>query len=71
MPNLWRIDTIMDVSTLLVMGGGKILEQGPPTQLAAKLDGVFARMVTAKKLDWYFIDDDGYTVYICDMFGYR
>ena len=35
----------MDVSTLLVMGGGKILEQGPPTQLAAKLDGVFARMV--------------------------
>ena len=42
-----RIDTVMDTDTLLVLGGGRLLEQGPPAELAARPDGSFARMVNA------------------------
>ena len=41
-----RLQTIIDYDTLLVMGSGKLLEQGSPTELLG-LDGAFASIVRA------------------------
>lgn len=41
-----RVDTIMDCDQLLVLGKGRLLESGPPRQLA-KSSGVFSRLVSA------------------------
>ncbi len=39
----------MDCDNLLVLGGGELLEFGPPHELAARRDGTFSRMVAAAK----------------------
>lgn len=43
-----RIDTIMDMDTLLVLDQGKLVEQGPPSELTAS-PGYFGRMVQAAR----------------------
>lgn len=42
-----RLDTIMDCDSLLVLSGGRLVEHGPPQQLAATPGGVFASMSAA------------------------
>ncbi len=44
-----RIDTIMDTDSLLVLQAGRLVEQGPPKELAAQPGGLFAGMVAASK----------------------
>ena len=44
-----RIDTIMDTDQILVLGAGKLLESGPPAELAARPGGAFAGMVAAAR----------------------
>lgn len=45
-----RIDTIMDCDQLLVLANGKLIEQGPPQELAsASTDGTFSKMVAAAR----------------------
>eukprot|EP00879_Flechtneria_rotunda_P017481 GHRR01018328.1.p1 GENE.GHRR01018328.1~~GHRR01018328.1.p1 ORF type:complete len:1541 (+),score=583.94 GHRR01018328.1:446-5068(+) len=44
-----RIDTILDCDHLLVLSAGRLVEQGPPQQLASSGSGVFAGMVQAAK----------------------
>ncbi|KAJ9515619.1 hypothetical protein QJQ45_021685, partial [Haematococcus lacustris] len=44
-----RIDTVMDADHLLVLSAGRLVEQGPPTALAAQSGGVFAGMVAAAR----------------------
>ncbi|KAL4420399.1 hypothetical protein ABPG75_010055 [Micractinium tetrahymenae] len=43
-----RIDTILDCDQLLVLSAGRLVEQGPPGQLA-QLGGMFARLVAAAR----------------------
>ena len=38
-----------DVDQLLVLGSGRLMEQGPPQELAAQPGGVFASMVSAAR----------------------
>ena len=46
-----RIDTIIDMDRVLVLGAGQLLEEGSPKELVAKGDkGIFAGMVTASKI---------------------
>jgi len=40
-----RLDTIADCDVILVLDAGKVVEMGPPEELRAKPDGVFAGMV--------------------------
>ena len=42
-----RINTIMDSDMLLVLSGGKLVEQGSPSELSQKPGGTFARLVQA------------------------
>ncbi len=42
-----RIDTIMDCDQLLVLSRGKLVEQGPPAELAERPGGTFARLSQA------------------------
>ena len=45
-----RIDTIMDCDQLLVLSGGKLVEQGPPQELASpSTGGTFSSMVAAAR----------------------
>jgi len=45
-----RIDTIMDCDQLLVLANGKVVEHGPPQELAsASTDGTFSKMVAAAR----------------------
>ncbi|GAX82138.1 hypothetical protein CEUSTIGMA_g9566.t1 [Chlamydomonas eustigma] len=45
-----RIDTIIDMDRILVLGAGQLLEEGSPQVLAAKQGGIFSSMVTASNL---------------------
>jgi ABC-type multidrug transport system fused ATPase/permease subunit len=40
-----RLDTIADCDVILVMDAGRVVEMGPPAELRARSDGVFASMV--------------------------
>ena len=42
-----QIDTIMDCDQLLVLSGGRLVEQGPPAELAQRSGGTFARLAQA------------------------
>ena len=42
-----RLDTVMGADSLLVMGAGRLLEQGAPGELAVRLGGVFSGMMEA------------------------
>jgi len=42
-----RLQTIIDYDVVLVLGAGKLLEQGSPSELAATENGAFAAMVDA------------------------
>ena len=42
-----RIDTIIDMDRILVLGAGRVLEEGSPQQLSAQAGGAFAAMVKA------------------------
>ena len=42
-----RLATVIDYDTLLVLGRGKLLEQGPPAQLLERPNGALAAMVQA------------------------
>ncbi len=44
-----RIDTIVDMDRVMVLGAGKLLEEGSPAQLSAS-GGLFASMVSASKV---------------------
>ncbi len=44
-----RIDTIMDCDQLLVLSSGRLVEQGPPTELASRPGGAFARLTQAAR----------------------
>ncbi len=44
-----RIDTIMDTDQLLVLAAGRLVESGPPEELA-RGDGVFAKMAAAARI---------------------
>lgn len=46
-----RIDTIIDLDRTLVLGAGKLLEEGPPEELAKKEGGIFASMVEASRIN--------------------
>ena len=45
-----RIDTILDTDQLLVLSAGRLVESGPPGELAARAGGTFAGMVAAARL---------------------
>jgi ABC-type multidrug transport system fused ATPase/permease subunit len=42
-----RLNTVIHYDRILVLGDGKIVEFGPPSQLMANSNGVFAQMVSA------------------------
>ena len=42
-----RIDTIIDMDRILVLGAGRVLEEGSPQQLSSQAGGAFAAMVKA------------------------
>ena len=42
-----RLLTVIDYDALIVMGGGRLLEQGAPQELLAREDGVLAAMARA------------------------
>ena len=44
-----RIDTIIDMDHVLVLGAGRLLEEGEPQALASREGGVFAGMVAASQ----------------------
>ena len=44
-----RVATIVNYDTIVVMGGGKIIEQGSPSELMAKKNGSFATMLKDNK----------------------
>ena len=44
-----RIDTIMDCDQLLVLSSGRLVEQGPPSELASRPGGAFARLTQAAR----------------------
>jgi ATP-binding cassette, subfamily C (CFTR/MRP), member 1 len=44
-----RLETIMDSDVVLVLDGGKLVEAGPPTELAAKEGGKFRSLIHGKK----------------------
>eukprot|EP00955_Chlamydomonas_euryale_P071016 360921-Chlamydomonas_euryale.AAC.7 len=45
-----RIDTIIDMDRVLVLGGGRLLEDGEPALLARTPGGTFAKMVAASRV---------------------
>ena len=44
-----RIDTLIDMDRVLVLGAGRLLEEGEPQALASREGGVFAGMVAASR----------------------
>lgn len=42
-----RVNTIMGCEQVLVLSDGRLVESGPPLELAANEAGVFGRLVTA------------------------
>jgi len=44
-----RLETIMDSDVVLVLDAGKLVEVGPPAELAAKEGGVFRALIHGKK----------------------
>lgn len=46
-----RLDTIMDSDVVLAMHGGKLVEAGSPSELAAREGGVFRALLMGKKLE--------------------
>ena len=44
-----RIDTIIDMDRVLVLGQGRLMEEGDPRELARRQGGVFAGMVAASQ----------------------
>lgn len=44
-----RLDTIMDMDTLLVLKAGRLVEQGLPQELLRKENAVFATMAAAAR----------------------
>ena len=44
-----RLDTIMDSDVVLVLDAGKLVEAGPPSELAAKEGGAFRALIHGKK----------------------
>ncbi|GMS85550.1 hypothetical protein PENTCL1PPCAC_7725, partial [Pristionchus entomophagus] len=46
-----RLSTIKNVDQVIVMDGGKVVEQGGYDELRTKHDGVFARMVTEQEIE--------------------
>ena len=45
-----RLDTIIDLDKTLVLGGGRLLEEGEPSELQARPGGIFSSMVAASRL---------------------
>ena len=45
-----RIDTIIDMDRVLVLGAGELLEEGSPQELSRKEGGMFAAMVVASQV---------------------
>jgi ABC-type multidrug transport system fused ATPase/permease subunit len=42
-----RVDTVLGLDAVAVLGGGRLLESGPPGELRARPGGAFARLVAA------------------------
>ena len=46
---LHRLDTIMDSDVVLVLDAGKLVEAGPPAELAVREGGAFRALIHGKK----------------------
>jgi len=44
-----RLETIMEFDQVVVLDGGRVAEEGPVKEVAAKPDGLFKRMIDAKE----------------------